>query len=73
MDSRDETFTKAEHNLLEQIRREGEAWIVPAQHRMARRLLRRGVISAIPKVTRYNAVRGSTERRVTGPRDEGTA
>lgn len=58
-------FTAAEERLIEACQRDGEAWFVPSQTRMVRRLLRTGVLSCIPKVTRYNPLRGSTERRVT--------
>lgn len=58
-------MTPAEERLLDTCRRDGEAWIVPAQTQMVRRLIRAGLLSCIPKVTRYNVVRGSRERRVT--------
>lgn len=61
-------MTPAEEKLLEACARDGEAWITPSQTRMVRRLIRQGLISCIPKLTRYNPVRGSTERRVT-PKD----
>ena len=58
-------MTPAEQKLLGTVERNGEAWIVPAQARMVRRLIRQGLLSCIPKVTRPNPLRGSTERRVT--------
>lgn len=58
-------FTTAEQRLVDACTRNGEAWVVPAQTRMVRRLIRVGVLSCIPLVTRYNPLRGSTERRVT--------
>lgn len=58
-------MTPAEERFLEKCRRDGEAWFVPAQSRMVRRLIRQGLLSCIPKTTRYNPLRGSHERRVT--------
>jgi hypothetical protein len=58
-------MTDAEWKFLTRCHAEGEAWFVPAQTRMVKRLLRTGLLSVIPKVTRYNPMRGSTERRAT--------
>lgn len=58
-------LTAAEQRIVDACARDGEAWFVPAQTRVVRRLIRSGVLSCIPKVTRYNPLRGSTERRAT--------
>ncbi len=58
-------MTAAEERFLDRCARDGEAWFVPSQTRMVRRLIRQGLLSCIPKTTRYNRLRGSHERRVT--------
>lgn len=58
-------MTPAEEKFLTRLHADGEAWFVPAQTRMVRRLIRVGLVSVIPKVTRYNPLRGSHERRCT--------
>ncbi len=58
-------MTAAEERFLDKCARDGEAWFVPSQTRMVRRLIRQGLPSCIPKATRYNRLRGSHERRVT--------
>lgn len=63
-------FTAAEQRIVDACVLDGEYWFVPAQTRVVKGLIRRGVLSCIPTVRRYNPLRGSKERRVTLKRFE---
>lgn len=57
-------MTKSEQAFIDRADEYGHVWFVPAQVVMIRRLAARGVIT-IDEETRYNRLRGATERRAT--------
>ncbi|MCA9653211.1 MAG: hypothetical protein KC501_25075 [Myxococcales bacterium] len=56
-------MTPAGKRIVDAIAKHGEAWVVPAQHRLVHRLQRQGLV-VLTDERRPNALRGSTERRV---------
>lgn len=57
-------LTPAEERLLAVVERDGEAWFIPKEGRMVKRLADERRLTIAPE-SRYNELRDSWERRVT--------